>query len=197
MKSKKILYILALGIFGIATTEFGVIGILPQLAYVFGVSIEKAGWLLSGFALTVAISGPFMMMLLYSFNRKNLMVFTLAIFILSNLLSIFAPNFWLLLIARILPALFHPVYWSIGLSTAANIVPERDAPKAVSIVFGGFTIASILGVPFAALMADIFNWQSSFVLYAIINTISLVGLLLFLPDIPIPNKKKKVQTVLF
>lgn len=107
------------------------------------------------------------------------MAFTLGIFALSNLLSIFASNFWLLLVARILPAFFHPVYWSTGLSTAANIVPEKEAPKAVSIVFGGFTIASILGVPFATLMADVFNWQSSFVLYAIINTISLVGLLLF------------------
>lgn len=187
---KRTLYILALGIFGIGTTEFGVIGILPQLASAFGITIEKAGWLLSGFALTVAISGPFMMMFLSSFKRKNLMAFTLGIFALSNLLSIMAPNFWLLLAARILPAFFHPVYWSIALSTAANIVSEKEAPKAVSIVFGGFTIASILGVPIATLMANVFNWQSSFVLYAIINVISFVGLLLFLPNIPIPNKKE-------
>jgi len=189
MKSKGTLYILAVGIFGIGTTEFGVIGILPQLASAFGVSIEKAGWLLSGFALTVAVSGPFMMILLSSFKRKNLMVFTLGIFALSNLLSIMAPGFWLLLAARILPALFHPVYWSIALSTAANIVTEKEAPKAVSIIFGGFTIASILGVPIATLMADVFNWQSSFILYALINAISFAGLLLFLPNIPIPNKK--------
>jgi predicted MFS family arabinose efflux permease len=191
MKSKRILYLLALGIFGIGTTEFGVIGILPQLASAFGVTIEKAGWLLSGFALTVAISGPFMMMLLSSFKRKNLMVFTLGVFALSNLLSIMAPNFGLLLAARILPAFFHPVYWSIALSTAANIVTEKDAPKAVSIVFGGFTIASILGVPIATLMADTFNWQSSFILYSSINAISFAGLLFFLPNIPIPNKIEK------
>lgn len=190
MKSKRILYILALGIFGIGTTEFGVIGILPQLASAFGVTIEKAGWLLSGFALTVAISGPFMMMLLSSFKRKNLMAFTLGIFALSNLLSMLAPNFGLLLVARILPAFFHPVYWSIALSTAAGIVTEKEAPKAVSVVFGGFTIASILGVPIATLMADVFNWQSSFILYSIINAISFVGLLLFMPEIPIPNKRE-------
>ena len=187
---KRTLYILAIGIFGIGTTEFGVIGILPQLASAFNVTIEKAGWLLSGFALAVAISGPFMMMLLSSFKRKNLMAFTLGIFALSNLLSIFAPNFWWLLAARILPAFFHPVYWSIALSTAANISSEKDAPKAVSIVFSGFTIASILGVPIATLMADIFNWQSSFVLYTIINVVSFVGLLIFLPQIPTPDQRE-------
>lgn len=190
MKSKRTLYILALGIFGIGTTEFGVIGILPQLATAFGVNIETAGWLLSGFALAVAVSGPFMMMLLSSFKRKNLMVFVLGIFALSNLLSMVAPNFGFLLAARILPGFFHPVYWSIALSTAANLVSEKEAPKAVSIVFGGFTIASILGIPIATLMADVFNWQSSFILYAAINAISFVGILFFLPDIPIPDKKK-------
>lgn len=190
---KRTLYILALGVFGIGTTEFGVIGILPQLASAFDVTIEKAGWLLSGFALAVAVSGPFMMMLLSSFRRKNLMAFTLGIFALSNLLSIAAPNFWLLLAARILPAFFHPVFWSIALSAAAGMVPEKEAPKAVGVVFGGFTIASILGVPIATLMADVFNWQSSFVLYAIINLASFVGLLLFLPHIPAPDKKETVS----
>lgn len=189
MKSKRTLYILALGIFGIGTTEFGVIGILPQLATAFDVSIEKAGWLLSGFALAVAVSGPFMMMLLSSFKRKNLMAFVLGIFALSNLLSIIAPNFGFLLAARILPGFFHPVYWSIALSSAANLVSEKEAPKAVSIVFGGFTIASILGIPIATLMADVLNWQSSFILYAVINVISFAGILLLLPDIPIPDKK--------
>lgn len=189
MKSKRTLYILALGIFGIGTTEFGVIGILPQLATAFDVSIEKAGWLLSGFALAVAVSGPFMMMLLSSFKRKNLMAFVLGIFAFSNLLSIIAPNFGFLLVARILPGFFHPVYWSIALSSAANLVSEKEAPRAVSIVFGGFTIASILGIPIATLMADVFNWQSSFILYAVINVISFAGILLFLPNIPIPDKK--------
>ena len=190
---KRTLYILALGIFGIGTTEFGVIGILPQLASAFHVSIQQAGWLLSGFALAVAVSGPFMMLFLSAFNRKNLLAFVLGVFVLSNLLSIIAPNFGFLLAARILPGFFHPVYWSIALSTAANIVAEKDAPKAVGVVFGGFTIASIIGVPMATLMADVFNWKASFMLYGFINVISLAGLLLFLPHIPIPAKKGSVS----
>ncbi|NHA04738.1 MFS transporter [Mucilaginibacter sp. HC2] len=190
---KRTLYILAVGIFGIGTTEFGVIGILPQLASAFHVSIQQAGWLLSGFALAVAVSGPFMMLFLSAFNRKNLLAFVLGVFTLSNLLSIVSPNFGFLLAARILPGFFHPVYWSIALSTAANIVAEKEAPKAVGVVFGGFTIASIIGVPMATLMADVFNWKASFMLYGFINLVSLAGLLLFLPDIPIPVKKDTVS----
>ncbi|HTE32899.1 MAG TPA: MFS transporter, partial [Chryseolinea sp.] len=100
----KIYYVLALGAFGIITTEFGVIGILPTLAKEFHVSIETAGWLLSGFALTVAITGPFTNMLTAKVNRKLIMCIVLGIFVVSNLLSAFSPNFTVLMVARILPA---------------------------------------------------------------------------------------------
>lgn len=179
---KQTLYALALGVFGITTTEFGVIGIAPQIASAFNVTIEKTGWLLSAFALIVAIFGPFLMIFLSSFNRKKLMLIILGIFTVSNILSVFASNFNILLLARILPAFFHPVFWSIALSTAANSTTPEKSPKAIGVVFGGFTIASVLGIPLATLITDIFNWQSSFILFASINLLSLIGVLLFLPS---------------
>lgn len=178
---KQTLYALALGVFGITTTEFGVIGIAPQIASAFNVTIEKTGWLLSAFALIVAIFGPFLMIFLSSFNRKKLILIILGIFTASNILSVFASNFNILLLARILPAFFHPVFWSIALSTAANSTTPEKSPKAIGVVFGGFTIASVLGIPLATLITDIFNWQSSFILFAFINLLSLIGVLLFLP----------------
>lgn len=189
---KRTLYVLALGIFGIATTEFGVIGILPQLSSAFHVSIDKAGWLLSAFALIIALFGPFMMMLVSGFDRKKILALVLAIFAVSNIIAAFSPSFNVLLIARILPAFLHPVFWSIGLATAANSVPPEQSPKAVSIVFAGFTIASVFGIPLATFMADIFNWQASFILSALINTLSFAGLLWLLPPIPTPEKNKAV-----
>lgn len=195
---KRTLYVLALGIFGIATTEFGVIGILPQLSSAFHVSIDKAGWLLSAFALIIALFGPFMMMLVSGFDRKKILALVLAIFAVSNIISALSPSFNVLLIARILPAFLHPVFWSIGLATAANSVPPEQSPKAVSMVFAGFTIASVFGIPLATFMADIFNWQASFILSALINTISFAGLLWLLPPIPTPEKNKVVgQTKIF
>ena len=195
---KRTLYVLALGIFGIATTEFGVIGILPQLSSAFHVSIDKAGWLLSAFALIIALFGPFMMMLVSGFDRKKILALVLAIFAVSNIISALSPSFNVLLIARILPAFLHPVFWSIGLATAANSVPPEQSPKAVSMVFAGFTIASVFGIPLATFMADIFNWQASFILSALINTLSFAGLLWLLPPIPTPEKNKAVdQTKIF
>jgi len=186
---KRIHYLLALGTFGIGTTEFGVIGILPQIASAFAITIEKAGQLLSLFALIVAISGPFVMLLMSSLNKKKLMLFVLAIFAFSNVFSVFATSFNMLLVARLLPAFLHPVFWSIALSTAANNLANEQSSKGVAIVFGGFTVSSVIGISLATLMASLFNWQSSFVLCAIINTISFLGILFFLPSIKTPEKQ--------
>ncbi|QNK62462.1 MFS transporter [Pedobacter sp. PAMC26386] len=190
---KRTLYVLALGIFGLATTEFGVIGILPKISYAFDVSIDKAGWLLSAFALIIAVFGPFMMMAVSRFDRKKTLAFVLAVFTLSNIMSALSPSFNVLLIARILPAFLHPVFWSIGLATAANSVPAEQSPKAVSIVFAGFTIASVFGIPLAAFMADVFNWQASFLLSGFINAISFAGLLWFLPPISAPVNNDRIS----
>jgi len=189
MKFNKTLFVLALGVFGITTTEFGVIGILPELASVFNVSIDKAGWLLSAFAIIVAVFGPFMVSLLSSYNRKKLLVFSLFVFAVSNILSALATDFTFLLVIRMLPAFFHPVYWSIALATAVQDAPTNQSSKAVSTIFSGLTIATVLGVPLATILVDLLNWQSSFLLSAMINIVSLIGVMRFLPSIKATETK--------
>ncbi|TQM21002.1 putative MFS family arabinose efflux permease [Chryseobacterium aquifrigidense] len=183
MKMNKNLYVLALGVFGITTTEFGVIGVLPEIASTFRISIEKAGWLLSIFAMIVAVFGPFMLFLLSSFRRKNLLIVSLLIFVAANILSAYISNFHMLLIVRMLPAFFHPVYWSIALSVAGQNSDPQEKSKAVSIIFSGLTLATVLGVPLATFMCDLFSWQSSFLLTAFINGIALIGVWIYLPSI--------------
>ncbi|REC59807.1 MFS transporter [Chryseobacterium pennae] len=183
MKSKRNLYVLALGVFGITTTEFGVIGILPEITSSFNISIEKAGWLLSAFALIVALFGPFMLMALSSFKRKRLLIASLFIFAAANIISAYIGNFYGLLVVRMIPAFFHPVYWSIALSVAEKASASTDKSRAVSIIFSGLTLATVLGVPLATLMSDLFSWQSSFLLTAFINLVALAGVQLLLPDI--------------
>jgi DHA1 family inner membrane transport protein len=147
---KRSIYILALGAFGIITTEFGVIGILPTISREFKVSIDTAGWLLSAFAITVAISSPFITALTTKLNRKFLLCLVLGVFIISNLLSAFSPNFTVLMIARILPAFFHPLFWNISLAVAF----KQGGAKAVSVVMTGLSIATVLGVPLTTYAAD-------------------------------------------
>lgn len=193
MKSKRTLYVLALGIFGITTTEFGVIGILPDLAKAFSISIDKAGWLLSAFAIIVAVFGPFMLMLLSSFRRKNLLIFSLLVFAAANIISAYIQNFYLLLLIRMVPAFFHPVYWSVALSVAEkNVLPEEQS-KAAGLIFSGLTVATVLGVPLATLISDTVGWQYSFLITALINLIAGAGIQFYLPSIEYYNKTVQIS----
>jgi DHA1 family inner membrane transport protein len=182
---KKSIYIMALGAFGIITTEFGVIGILPMLVKEFHISIDTAGWLLSAFALTVALAGPFTNMLTAKMNRKTIMCLVLGIFVISNLLSAVAPNFTVLMIARILPAFLHPVFWAVSMTAASKQAGPKDAPKAIAIVMAGLSVATVLGVPLTTYMADLFNWRASFILAAFINLLAFGALAMFVPSMPV------------
>jgi len=180
---------MALGAFGIITTEFGVIGIMPAIAKQFGITIDTAGWLLSGFALTVALTGPFSILLTSKINRKIMMCLVLAMFVLSNIFSAIAPNFTVMMIARILPAFLHPVFWAVATVAASKQVPPKDAPKAVAVVLAGLSVATVLGVPITTYVSELFNWRASFVLSGVINLVALGALMAFVPSMPVKEKQ--------
>ncbi|WP_197435649.1 MFS transporter [Agrobacterium vitis] len=181
-------YVLALGAFSLITTEFGVIGILPQLADAFGVTIAQAGWLLSGFALAIAVAGPWMTLLFSGINRKTSLCLVLSLFVASNIASIYATDFALMFMARILPAFFHPIFWSVAMSVAASSVQPDNAPKAVSIVFAGLNVGTVIGVPIASLAADAQGWQAAFAVFAILNLTALLAHCLLLPSMPVVQR---------
>src|SRR4030081_3224728 len=135
MRITGIVYVLALGALGLITTELGVIGILPQVSEAFGITIDRAGWLLSGFALVIALLGPGMTLLFSKVNREFSACFFLFVFFFSNIAALFAPNFGLLLLIRILPAFVHPVFWSVAMSVAAASVESKRSSRAGSILF--------------------------------------------------------------
>ncbi len=182
---KKSIFILAFGGFGIITTEFSVIGILPVLAREFNISIDTAGWLLSAFALTIAVTGPFLVFLTSKINRKWLMSSALFIFVVSNILSAIAPNFTVLMIARVIPAVMHPVFWSVAIAAASRQVAPKDVPKAVAVVMGGISVGTVLGVPLTTYIADLINWRGSFIAAGVINLAALAALLAFIPSMPV------------
>ncbi|UIR54686.1 MFS transporter [Sphingobacterium sp. SRCM116780] len=183
---KTSIYILALGAFGIITTEFGIVGILPTISRQFGVSIDTAGWLLSAFAITVAVSSPFITSYTTRINRKLLLCLVMSIFVFSNLISAFSTNFTTLMIARILPAILHPLFWNISIAIAFK---EKGA-KGVSTVMLGLSLATVLGIPFTTYAVDLFHhWQASFFLNSAISLIAFIGLLFFIPSIPADRTK--------
>ncbi|CCI59795.1 MFS transporter [Staphylococcus equorum] len=179
-----IILILTIGVFGILNTEMGFIGLIPQIAERFGVSTSTAGWLVSIFAIGIAISGPIMPLLLSKLERKKVMIIVLLIFIISNIISVFTTNFTVLLIARVIPAIFHPVYIALAFSVASDSVNSKDAPKAVARVFIGVSAGMVVGVPIVNFLATQFNLSIALSFFALVNIIVLILTLIFIPKMP-------------
>jgi predicted MFS family arabinose efflux permease len=180
--------ILTIGVFAIINTEMGVIGILPLIADHFHISISKAGLLVSLFALAVAVSGPIMPLLFSGINRKKVMLFVLGGFLVGNIVSAFASSFTVLLIARVVPAFFHPVYCSLAFTAAAASVSQEEAPKAVSKVIMGVSAGMVLGVPVASFIASVTSLEIAMLFFAVVNAIAFIATILFVPSLPVNER---------
>ena len=183
-----LIFILMMGVFGILNTEMGFIGILPYIANTYDVTIVRAGLLISLFAFGVAIAGPTMPLLCSGFNRKHVMLFTLGLFTLCNIVSVFAENFNLLLAARVLPAFFHPVYCSMAFTVAAMLANPGEAPKAVAKINIGVSAGMVVGVPISNFLAERFSLATSMSFFAIVTAAAFVATLCFVPSMPVKKR---------
>ncbi|WP_167274684.1 MFS transporter [Paenibacillus lupini] len=183
-----VVYVLTFGVFSILNTEMGVIGILPLISDHFQVSISAAGLIVSLFALAVAISGPILPPLFSGINRKKMMLFVLGIFIVGNIVSAITSDFAVLLIARVVPAFFHPIYCSMAFTVAAASVNRDDVSKAVAKVFIGVSAGMVLGVPVTSMIASAASLAYAMLFFAVVNTFAFIVTLLFVPSMPVANK---------
>ncbi|WP_342428806.1 MFS transporter [Paenibacillus sp. FSL L8-0158] len=181
-------YAIALGVFGITNTEFGIVGILPRITTNFQISPSQAGMLVSMFALIIAISGLFMTLLFSGINRKKILAGVLVVFTISTLFSAFAPSYNALMMFRLLPAFLHPVYFSVAFAAAASSVSKEQSAIAVAKVFNGLTIGMVLGVPVTSFIGDQFSLEAAFLFSSVINAIALLGILFFIPSLPVEGK---------
>jgi len=186
---KKFAYIGCLGFIGVITTEFGVIGILPQIAEHYHITIDTAGILLSAFALVIALTGPFMTLLFSGFDRKKVMLAAIAIFLITGIISSFSPPFWLLVLVRILPAFLQPVYIATALSVAVSKGNKERENELMGIVFSGISIAMVTTVPFATYLASLGSWEYSFMVQAVVSAVALAGIYFVLPSMPVTEKQ--------
>ncbi|WP_149095341.1 MFS transporter [Paenibacillus terrae] len=183
-----LIIILALGVFGIITTEMGIIGVLPQVTQKFNISTSQAGWLVSVFSLVVAISGPFLTLLVSGINRKVILLTAVLSFVISNMVYAFTTEFDVMLIFRILPAIFHPVFFSVALVVAAKLVPPEKSSKAVTKVFAGITVGFAFGVPLTSYLAEKISLEAAFLFGAVVSMIAFTGILIWLPSMPVKEK---------
>jgi len=187
--NKKIAYTGCLGVIGIISTEFGVIGILPQIAEYYNITIGTAGYLLSIFALAIALTGPFMVLYVSKFDKKKIMMYALGLFLISNFFSIFSPPFWLLMILRILPTILHPAFFSMVIAAATKDTSTQMQMRLTSIIIGGIALAQVTLIPFTTFIASIYTWQLSYVIQASMILVTLIIISKVLPSMP--NKEVK------
>ena len=146
MNHNFLLWILCFGVFGILSTELGMMGIIPIVAQKFSVSIDDAGWSVSVFALILVFCAPIAPLLGSKFAPKKLMLFCLAVFSLTSLAAMFVDSFWALLIFRAIPAFFHPIYIALALSMATRLSQNKqEALKATARVFAGISAGMVFG----------------------------------------------------
>ncbi|WP_427922228.1 MFS transporter [Streptomyces sp. cg40] len=172
---------LALGGFGIGLTEFVIAGLLPQVSRSLNVSTAAAGWLISGYALTVAVGAIGVTAATAGLPRKPVLLGLVALFVAGNLLCAIAPNYPTMLLGRVVAALCHGTFFGIGSLVARRLVPPERASRAVAMMFAGLTVANVLGVPFGALVGERWGWRATF--WAITGTgaVALAAIAVLVP----------------
>jgi DHA1 family inner membrane transport protein len=172
---------LAVGAFGIGTTEFVMMGLLPDVAADLHISIPSAGHLVSAYALGVVIGAPLLAALTARMSRRTVLIGLMVLFVAGNALSAFAPDEHYLLAARFLSGLPHGAFFGVGAVVATTLVsPERKA-RSVSLMFLGLTVANIAGVPAATLVGQHLGWRATFLGVSVIGLAAIASLALLIP----------------
>ncbi|WP_069769277.1 MFS transporter [Streptomyces sp. LUP30] len=175
---------LAIGAFGIGTTEFVIMGLLPEIADDFGVSIPTAGYLVTGYALGVLFGAPVMTVLGTRISRKRMLMLLMGLFIAGNLLSAVAPVFAVMLIGRVVASLAHGAFFGIGSVVAADLVAPDKKAGAIAMMFTGLTVANVVGVPLGTLVGQNVGWRVTFAIVAALGVVGLVGIARLVPEMP-------------
>ncbi|MFH8490007.1 MFS transporter [Streptomyces longisporoflavus] len=178
---------LAIGAFGIGTTEFVIMGLLPEVAGDFGVSIPTAGLLVTGYALGVVLGAPLMTVLGTRISRKRMLMLLMGLFIAGNLLSAVAPVFGVMLAGRVVASLAHGAFFGIGSVVAAELVAPEKKAGAIAMMFTGLTVANVVGVPLGTLVGQTLGWRTTFAIVAGLGFIGLAGIAKLVPDLPKPE----------
>ncbi|MYQ87859.1 MULTISPECIES: MFS transporter [unclassified Streptomyces] len=173
---------LAIGAFGIGTTEFVIMGLLPEVAADFQVSIPTAGFLVTGYALGVVLGAPLMTALGTRVPRKRMLMLLMGLFVVGNVVSAVAPVFGVMVVGRVIASLAHGAFFGIGTVVAADLVAPHKKAGAIAMMFTGLTVANLVGVPLGTYIGQSIGWRTTFFAVAAIGVIGLLGVARLVPE---------------
>ena len=188
---------LAVGAFGIGTTEFVIVGLLPDVATDLHVSIPAAGLLVSGYALSVVAGAPLLTAAGARLPRMTALAGLMGLFVLGNLGCALAANYWQLMAARAVAALCPGALFGIGAVVAADLVPPDRKARAIAMMFTGLTLANVLGVPLGTALGQHWGWRSTFWVVTGLGLVGLVAILVFVPRLPAPGVPLRAELAVF
>ncbi|WP_019410124.1 MFS transporter [Pseudomonas psychrophila] len=191
-------FVLTLGVFVLGTCEFMMMGLLPNMASELGVSIPMASWVVTAYALGIAIGGPIMTVMTSKLSRKSALIVLMGLFVIGNVMCAFAATYSSVITARVLTSLGQGAFFGVGAVMVASLVPEHRKASAIAAMFLGLTLATVAGVPLGTALGNWEGWRTPFWVIAGLGVVSLMGLIFMIPtrtdDIK-PNFKTELSAL--
>lgn len=190
-------YILGLAIFAQGTSELMLAGLLPELAKDLGVTIPDAGLLISAFAVGMLIGAPVLAVVTLRWSRRTALLVFLALFALTHVAGALTPSYQILLVTRVVGAFVYAGFWAVAAVTAVGLVPVTSRARAMSVVTGGLTIATIVGLPAGTMIGQHFGWRAAFWTVAVMSVCAMAGILATIPlGRPDPSRTPRITAEL-
>lgn len=180
---KKTIFSLALGTFGLGMAEFGIMGVLTELAHDTGISIPSAGNMISFYAFGVVIGAPIVALFSSKFSLKTTLLFLVAMCVVGNTLFTFSDSYVGLAAGRLISGFPHGAIFGVGAIILSKIAPPGKVTVAVAGMIAGMTVANLLGVPLGTWLGHEFSWRYTFFLIAVFDALVILSVLLWVPDI--------------
>ncbi|MFG3588084.1 Cmx/CmrA family chloramphenicol efflux MFS transporter [Streptomyces sp. NPDC047990] len=186
-------HVLALSVFALGTSEFMLSGLLPPIADDLGVSIPRAGLLISAFAVGMVVGAPLLAVATLRLPRRTTLVALIAVFGLGQVAGALAPTYPVLFASRVVSALACAGFWAVGAAVAIAMVPQTSRARALSVMIGGLSLANVLGVPAGAFLGEHLGWRSAFWSVGVASAIALAGVVTLIPGIPAPAERPRLR----
>ncbi|MFI6368406.1 Cmx/CmrA family chloramphenicol efflux MFS transporter [Nocardia sp. NPDC050630] len=192
-------YVLGLSIFAQGTSELMLSGLLTQMAADLGVSIPQAGLLISAFALGMLVGAPALAVITLRWPRRTALLTFLGVFIAAHVVAALTPGYWVLFGTRVIGAFVYAGFWAVAATTALSLVAENTRGRAMSIVAGGLTVATIVGLPAGTVIGQHLGWRAAFWAVAILSALAMAGIAAKIPGgrpAEVPNLRRELRTMI-
>ncbi|MFI2511329.1 MFS transporter [Streptomyces sp. NPDC018972] len=176
-------YVLGLGIFAMVTSEFVVAGLMPQMAEGLDATIPQIGYLITAFAVAMAVGGPFLTVALMKFPPRTALMVLFGIFLAGNVLAATATGYGTMMAARIITGIASQAFFGVGISMCAQITRPEIRGRAIAVAMNGLMLGTLLGLPISTLVGERFGWRAAFWTITLITVIAAVATLFGVPRI--------------